>query len=413
MDLTIQLIIYGLVVAAFAYDIWLSMLNYRHRNEPVPPVVADVYDQEAYQKWLSYNMENFRFSMVVKSIRLVLFLLVLSLGGFLWFQDVAETLFGNARLQILTFLGLYALLSFVIGIVTSYYATFVIEEKYGFNKTTRKTFVLDKVKSLLLTVLLGGGLLYLVVVINDNAGDLFFLFTWIALVVIIVAVNLLYVPLFVPLFNKLTPLPDGELKDAIHAFAEGVGYEVSKISVMDASRRSSKLNAFFAGLGKTKNVVLFDTLIDKMSTEQIVAVLAHEIGHAKHKHIYFNLGQTVLTLLLYIGMFALVLRTEVFSTAFGFDQANFGFSLILFTILLGPIGILLGLATATLSRRHEYQADAYAATKYAPEPMMQALKVLAKENFSNLTPHPLYVKLTYSHPPIAQRIEAILAGSEQ
>jgi STE24 endopeptidase len=413
MDLTIQVLIYGLVVAAFAYDIWLSMLNYRHRNKPIPSVVSDVYDQDAYQKWLSYSMENFRFSMIVKSVRLIVFLLLLSLGAFLWFQDVAEAWFANARLQVLVFLGLYMVVSFVIGLFTSYYATFVIEEKYGFNKTTLKTFVLDKIKSLILTIVLGGGLVYLVVVINDRAGDLFFLFTWLALVAIVVTVNLLYVPLFVPLFNKLTPLEDGGLKEAIHAFAEGVGYEVNKISVMDASRRSSKLNAFFAGLGKTKNVVLYDTLIDKMSTEQIVAVLAHEIGHAKHKHIYFNLGQSVLTLLLYIGVFALVLRTDLFSTAFGFSSANFGFSLILFTILLEPIGILIGLLTSTLSRRHEFQADAYASNQYDPDSMIQALKVLAKENFANLTPHPLYVKLTYSHPPIATRIEAILAGAKR
>lgn len=413
MDTAIPIIVYAFVVGAFVYDTWLSMLNYRNRNADIPEVVKDVYDQEEYQTWLSYSMANFRFSMIVKTISFVIFLLMLSLGVFVWFQDVAEGLFDNVRLQILTFLGLYFLVSFVIGIVTSYYQTFMIEEEYGFNKTTKRTFVTDKIKSFLLTIVFGGGLVFLLIVINDHAGDLFFLFAWLALVVIFLLVNLTYVRLFLPLFNKVTPLEDGELKDAIHEFANGVGYEVATIGVMDASKRSSRLNAFFSGMGKLKKIVLYDTLIEKMSTEQIVAVLAHEIGHAKHKHIWFNLVQQNIVFLVYIGLFAIILRTDVFSTAFGFDSANFGFSLILFFILLEPIGILVGLITATFSRIHEFQADAYASTNYHPEPMIQALKVLGKENFSNLTPHPLYVKLTYSHPPIVQRIEAILAGASK
>jgi STE24 endopeptidase len=410
METTIVIVVYVFIIASFGYDIWLSMLNYKNRNAKIPTVVEDVYEEKAYQKWLAYSMENFKFSMIVKVINFIMILLLLSLGVFVWFQDLAEALFDNVRLQILGFLGLYYLVGFIVGIPISYYRTFTIEEKYGFNKMTKKTFILDRIKGLLLTVILGGSLVYGVVVINDHAGDLFFLFTWIALVVIITIVNLIYVPVFVPLFNKLTPLEDGELKDAINEFATSVGYEVSKISVMDASRRSSRLNAFFSGLGKLKNIVLYDTLIEKMSTEQIVAVLAHEIGHNKHNHIRFNLIQQALIFLIYIGAFALILRSEIFSTAFGFEEANFGFSLVLFVILLEPIAILVNLATATFSRKHEFEADHYAASNYHKEPMIEALKVLGRENFANLTPHPLYVKLTYSHPPIATRIEAILQG---
>ena len=413
METAIVAIVYVFVIGSFVYDTWLSLLNYNNRHADIPKVVEDVYDKDEYRKWLDYNMENFRFGMIVKSIRFVLFLVFLTFGVFVWFQDVAEMVFSDARLQILTFLGLYYVVSFLISIFTSYYRTFTIEEKYGFNKTTTKTFVTDKIKSFVLTVIFGGGLVYLVAVINDNAGDMFFLYTWIALVVIYLIINLIYVRVIVPLFNKLTPLEDGELNDAINAFAQSVGYEVSKISVMDASKRSSRLNAFFSGMGKLKKIVLYDTLIEKMSTEQIVAVLAHEIGHAKHKHVWFNLVQQAIIFFVYIGAFALILRTDVFSTAFGFTTANFGFSLILFTILLEPISILIGLVTSTYSRKHEYQADAYASNQYQVEPMIGALKVLGKENFSNLTPHPLYVKLTYSHPPIANRIEAILAGANK
>lgn len=407
METAIIVIVYTFVIGSFAFNTWLSLLNYRHRNEPIPEEVKDVYDEDKYQKWLKYNMENFRFSMIIRTINVILFVLMLLFGVFVWFDDVAVRISENARVQTLLFLGFYYIVAFIIGIFTSYYDTFVIEEKYGFNKSTKKTFIIDKIKSLILTIIFGGGLVFLILVINDHTGNLFFLFTWLALVVIFVLTNLLYVRLIVPLFNKLTPLEDGELKEAINLFAKKVGYEVTKISVIDASKRSSRLNAYFTGFGKFKKIVLYDTLIEKMSTDEIVSVLAHEIGHNKHKHIWFNMIQMVITLLVYIGVFVLVLKNDVFSTAFGFTRSNFAFSLILFMVLLEPIGVVLNLISATFSRKHEYQADAYSATNYSPEPMETALKVLGRENFSNLTPHPLYVKLTYSHPPITDRIRAI------
>jgi STE24 endopeptidase len=307
----------------------------------------------------------------------------------------------------------------VIGIPFSYYRTFTIEEKYGFNKTTKKTFVIDLVKRLLLTAIFGGGLVYLVFVINKYAGNMFFVYTWAAIVFILLVVNIIYTRFLVPIFNKLTPLEDGELKDMINEFANSVGYEVTKISVMDASKRSTKLNAFFSGFGRFKQVVLYDTLIEKMSNEEIVAVLAHEIGHSKHKHIVFNLIQMAITMMIYIGALGLVLRVPEFSTAFGFEETmahfsdfHFAFALILFGILLSPLDVLIGLVSSYYSRKHEYQADHYAASKYKVEPMITALKVLSKENFSNLTPHPLYVKLRYSHPPTASRIKAIKEGAK-
>jgi len=407
METLILIIVYTVVIGSFIFNTWLAMLNYKHRNEPIPEEVQDVYDTDKYKKWLEYNMENHRFSMIVRTINFIIFVLMLSLGIFVWFDDLAVSISSSIRIQTLLFLGFYFLLSFIVGIFTSYYDTFKIEEKYGFNKATKKTFFMDKVKSLILTIIFGGGLVYLILVIFKYAGNLFFLYTWLALVVIFVLTNILYVRLIVPMFNKLTPLEDGELKDAINAFAKKVGYEVAQISVIDASKRSSRLNAYFTGFGKLKKIVLYDTLIEKMSTDEIVSVLAHEIGHNKYKHIWFNMIQMTLTLLVYIGVFVLVLQNEVFSTAFGFTESNFGFSLILFAVLLEPIGVLLGLVSATFSRKHEYQADAYSAVQYSPLSMESSLKVLGRENFSNLTPHPLYVKLTYSHPPITDRIKAI------
>lgn len=407
MENTIQIIIYALIGLSFVFDMWLSILNYLNRKAFIPEEVQDVYDPDKYKKWQEYYMESSKFSLIMKTINVIVFLSLLIFGGFVLFNDVAVTLSNNARIQVLIFIGLYYIVSLIIGLYPSYYDTFVIEEKYGFNKTTKKTFIVDKIKGFFLTIIFGGGLIYLLLVINDYAGKLFFIYAWVALVIIILLVNILYIPLIVPLFNKLKPLEDGEVKEAIQEFSANVGYEVTKISVIDASKRSSKLNAYFSGFGHFKKVVLYDTLLEKMSTEQIVAVLAHEIGHSKHKHIIFNLAQSVLMMLLYIGVFVLVLQNDVFSTAFGFESANFGFSIILFTVLLEPVTILLGLLTSTLSRKHEYQADYFASSKFSKHHMEQALKVLARENFANLTPHPMFVKLKYSHPPIVNRIREI------
>jgi len=407
VEIWIKVIVFGIIILSFGFDTWLSVLNYRNRNAPIPEEVSDVYDKKEYDKWLEYNMESYRFSTIMSIVNTVIFIIFLAFGVFVLFNDWAVSIVDNPQLQILIFLLFYFLFSFIVGIFPSYYRNFKIEEKYGFNKMTMKTFIVDKIKNLILTLIFGGGLVYLLITIYDNAGKMFIVYAWLALMVILLIVNVLYVQLIVPLFNKLTPLEDGELKDEIFAFAKKVGYSVSQINVIDASKRSTKLNAYFSGFGKLKKIVLYDTLIEKMSTEEIVAVLAHEIGHNKYKHMWSNIGQMFITLLLYMGTLALVLENEVFSTAFGFTSSNFGFALILFMVLLEPIQTLIGLLTSYISRKHEYQSDAFAAKNYSKESIESALKVLSRENYSNLTPHPLYVKLTYSHPPTVDRIKAI------
>jgi STE24 endopeptidase len=338
---------------------------------------------------------------------IILTIVLLLSGLFVVFKDISEDLSSNLDIQILIFLGIYFLISFVLGIFFSYYSQFSIEERYGFNKATKKTFVLDKIKGLILTIIFGGGLVYLLSTLYYNFENWFLITAWASLVAIMLFVNMFYVKLIVPLFNKLSPLEDGELRDKINSFGKQVGYEVSKISVIDASKRSTKLNAYFSGLGKMKQVVLYDTLIEKMSPDEIVAVLAHEIGHSKHKHIYSGIIQSAIMISLYLGALLFTLKSPELSTAFGFDDTHFGFGLIIFGILLSPISIIIGAITSGISRKHEYQADKYAVDHGYKLPMMNALKVLSKENFSNLTPHPLYVKLTYSHPPVGDRLEAI------
>ncbi len=400
-----EIFILSLIIVTFIFDSFLSILNYRNKDAKIPEEVKDVYDEDEYQKWHQYNMENFRLSMISKLVNLVVIICFLLFEVFPIFFKLASNLSSSIYLQTLIFLGIYGLIDFIIGIFFSYYRQFSIEERYGFNKSTIKTFIGDKIKAIILTIILGGGLITLLLSLYKNTGDTFYLFAWLAIIAIILFINLFYVKLFVPIFNKLRPLEDGELKDKIVEFAENVGYEISKISIIDASKRSTKLNAFFSGFGKMKQVVLFDTLLDKMNTDQIVSVLAHEIGHSKHKHIIKNLFMMLIQISLFL--FVLLYSVNTLSQTFGFNNVNFGFGLIIFMLLLSPISIIIEAITSPISRRFEYQADRYATINGYKNEMQEALKILSRENFANLTPHPLFVAIKYSHPPTAYRIRAI------
>lgn len=407
MEVTVKILVLLIIIGVFLFELCLSILNYQNRNAKIPEVVDDVYDDESYQKYQAYSMENFKFALIVRGIRILFIVILLISGFFVWLDKEISSIFNHFYLDILIFLFVYFIITFVIDIIVSYIHTFKIEEKYGFNRSTKKTFFIDKLKSFNLTIIFGGGLLYLLLVLHRNTGDLFFVYAWLVLTVIVLIINLIYTSVLVPLFNKLKPLEEGSLRSKIEDFAHSVGYEIDRISVMDASKRSSKLNAYFSGFGKSKRIVLYDTLIEKMSEDEIVAVLAHEIGHNKHKHIIFNLIQTVLTLSVYVLLLALFLNESIFSLAFGFDDINLGFNLILYALLLSPVLVIISFLSVFISRKFEYQADNFVKVNGHGDDLISALKVLAKENFSNLTPHPLYVKLFYSHPPVAKRIQAI------
>ena len=407
MDTFIIILIVSLILGSFSFKLWISILNYNNRTAPIPEIISDIYAEEEYNKWLKYSMENYRLSLIETIFGIIISLVLLLSGLFVVFKDISEDLSNDLSIQILLFLGIYFLVTYFFEIFFSYYSKFSIEERYGFNKSTKKTFIIDKIKGFILTIIFGGGLIYLLFTLFDSLGNWFFITAWLSLVAIMLFVNMFYVKLIVPLFNKLRPLEDGELKDKINAFGNKVGYEVTKISVIDASKRSTKLNAYFSGLGKMKQVVLYDTLIEKMSPDEIVAVLAHEIGHSKHKHIYSGIIQTAIIISINLGVLLFTLKSPELSTAFGFDDVHFGFGIIIFGVLLSPISIIIEAITSGISRKHEYQADKYAVVHGYKVPMMTALKTLSKENFSNLTPHPLYVKLTYSHPPVADRLRAI------
>lgn len=403
-------LVIGLTALLYCIDLVISLMNYAHRKQPIPLNVRDIYDQEKYTKWLNYSMETLRHGVIEKTFMTAVLLGALGLGAFGWLETLTNGWFDHPILQTLSFLGVLALFSLLIGLPFDYYATFVIEEKYGFNTTTHKTFFLDMLKSLLLAVVLGGGLvallngLYLVFI--DQLW-LFILSAWALLSVVLVVIFVLNTKVFVKIFNKLTPLAEGPLKEQIEALAGKVGFNVTAISVMDASKRTTKLNAFFSGLGKTREVVLFDTLMEKMGEPEILSVLAHELGHAVHKDAPRMMLQQIAMFGLYAVMIGGVLQSTALAETFGLSGIHFGFGLILFSLLVSPVDLVLSIPLNYLSRKAEYAADAYSVKLVGPEPMTSALRTLAQENLANLNPHPVYVLIHYSHPTMSDRLGAI------
>jgi STE24 endopeptidase len=315
----------------------------------------------------------------------------------------------NPILMALGFFGMIVIGSSLISIPFSYYQTFVIEEKFGFNKTTKKLFFIDLIKGLLMTAVLGGGILALVILFLQWTGSNFWLYAWGLFALLMLFMNLFYSKLIVPLFNKQTPLEIGSLKSAIESYAKKVGFELDNIFVIDGSKRSTKANAYFSGFGKQKRVTLFDTLINDLDEEEIVAVLAHEVGHYKRKHIVFNLFATISLTGLTLFILSLFINNPELSLAIGVSQPSFHAALVGFVLLYSPISTMTGLAMNYLSRKFEFQADNYAKETFAAPPLITSLKKLSKNSLSNLTPHPAYVFMHYSHPPLIQRIRNLKA----
>jgi STE24 endopeptidase len=404
------IVIIALIASMYVIDLFLNILNVKHSKLEMPDNVKHIYDEKAYEKWANYHHEHLIFGIIQKSVFTVLILGLLLFKVFGVFESIALNATNSEIVQTLIFLVIYLAIQTIIGIPFEYVNTFKIEEKYGFNKTTKKTFVIDQIKGFLLSsVLLGAlvaGLQGLYLAFIDSVW-IFVILAWVFLAIIMILMFILNTKVFVKIFNKLTPLEDGPLKDKIDSLATKLGFEVEKISIMDASKRSSKLNAFFSGLGKTRDVVLFDTLLDKLSEDQILAVLAHELGHATHKDTTKMLMQNILTFGLYAAVIGLIMQSPTVFIDFGLEGIFFGFGLILFIILMEPISILLGMLTNGWSRKIEYRADGFAKEHVGKDHMIGALEILARENFSNLNPHPLYVKLFYNHPTISERISSL------
>lgn len=400
---TLFYIIIAVIVIDFIIDKILDALNAKHFNDPIPAELSDVYDEEAYQKSQAYKKERFRFGIFSSAFSLILTLAFILFDGFAWVDSLARNFTDNSIGVALIFFGIIMLGSDILTTPFSWYSTFVIEEKYGFNKTTKKTFFLDKIKGLLMMILVGGGILALIVWFYDFAGNEFWWYAWILVAIFSVLINMFYAKVFVPLFNKQTPLEDGPLRNKIEAYAKNVGFKLDNIFVIDGSKRSTKANAYFSGFGKEKRITLFDTLINDLEDEEIVAVLAHEVGHYKRKHILVNLTVSILTTGFTLWLLSLFVGSPTLSAALGVDSPSFHIGLIAFGILYSPISEITGLIMNLLSRKFEYQADDYAAKTYAPKPLISGLKKLSKNSFSNLTPHKAYVFMHYSHPTLLQR----------
>ena len=406
---TLFYIIIGMIILNFIIEKVLDALNAKHYNDPIPSELDDVYDTEAYKKSQDYKTTNYKFGLLTSAFSLVLTLGFLLLDGFEYVDNIARSFSDNSIIIALIFFGMIMLASDVITTPFSYYKTFVIEERFGFNKTTKITFVLDKLKGLLMMAILGGGILALVVWFYELTGNLFWLYTWAIITVFSLFMNMFYAKLIVPLFNKQTPLEEGELRDNISDYAKTVGFNLDKIFVIDGSKRSTKANAYFSGFGSEKRVTLYDTLVNDLDDDEIVAVLAHEVGHYKKKHMIYNLRASIALTGIMLYVLSIFISNPLLSNALGVDIQSFHVGLIAFGLLYTPISELTGLLMNYLSRQFEYQADDYAKNTYQVEPLITALKKLSKNSLSNLTPHPAYVFMHYSHPTLLQRVRNLMS----
>ena len=399
--------ILALLVFNWLLSLVIETLNVRHLSTGIPDEFHGIYDDEKYAKSQRYLKENTRFTQIQAGIMLPITLAFILLGGFKWINDVAQATSEHMILQGLVFGGILVLLSQIAGLPFSIYDTFVIEEKYGFNKTTAKTFMIDLFKGLLLTVLLGAPIFALVLWIFSTVANAW-LWAWGSLSIIQLFIMFIAPVVILPLFNKFTPLEEVELRSAIEKFAAEQKFTLSGIFKIDGSKRSTKSNAYFTGFGKTKRIALFDTLIENHSTDELIGVLAHEIGHCKRGHIKKTIVISLVSSLLMFFILSLFITREGLYAAFGIEGTPLYAGLIFFGFLYAPISMIIGLLGNLLSRKHEFEADAFAAeTTKAPGEMITALKKLSVDNLSNLTPHPLKVFLEYSHPPVLERIKAL------
>ena len=399
--MTLKIIVLVLAVLGSGYSILLNHFRYRSANNPTPPNVSDVYDAATYQTWKAYSAAHCRLEYASEAVKLVINLVLLACNVYAAFFALFPASMGFFPVVLLE-----TLVSFAVESVESYISTMVIEEKYGFNRSTKKTFVADRIRTLLLGLVLSCFLAGLLTVLHRGLGNWMILLFAGAIFLFTLLVSFLY-PVFSRMGNKFVPLEEGELKDRLMELLTKHGYRVKAIEVMDASRRTTKLNAYFTGFGKMKTIVLFDNLVNAMSTDEICAVFAHELGHGLHKDVLkqqiLNLGNL---LLMAVVAWLAVLEPAVY-VAFGFAEVNYGFATILMGVGLGVIQPLSSMVTNAYSRMAEYRADRQTVQEGYGRAMISALKTLAKENFAHLAPSPVNVVLEYSHPPLSQRIEAV------
>ncbi|MGV8095027.1 MAG: M48 family metallopeptidase [Mangrovibacterium sp.] len=412
-------VIFWIIIAILAVDFilerYLDYLNTTRWSDQLPEEVKGIYDEEKYREQQAYSKVNHKFDMLTSTFSFILIMLMLFFQGFALVNGWALSISESPVWSALIFFGILMLASDILTTPFDLYNTFVIEERFGFNKTTVKTYILDKLKGWMLGAVIGGGMLALIIWIWSVTGKNFWIYVWLAISGFSIFMVMFYSTLIVPLFNKQTPLEEGELKNAIQAFAAKVGFRIDNIYVIDGSKRSTKANAYFTGIGSKKRVVLYDTLIQDMKIPELVAVLAHEIGHYKKKHILWSLLLGIIQTGIMLFIFSLFTDNPALSAALGVEKTAFHIALITFGILYTPLSSLIGIGMNIFSRKNEYEADAFAARHDDGPALAEALKKLSVKNLSNLRPHPAYVFVHYSHPTLLQRLDALkkAAGNEK
>jgi len=385
-----------------------DILNLRHWQTNIPAEFETFYDQQKYATSQEYLKVNTQFGLLVATIDLLLLLIFWFAGGFSWLNDRVTALNLSLIPSGLIYIGALLLVKSILSLPFDLYSTFVIEERYGFNNSTVKTFFTDRLKALMLGVLVGAPLLALILLLFSRMGQWAWIFGWISVTLFSIILQVVAPIWILPLFNKFQPLEEGELKERIISYSSRVKYPLAGLYVMDGSKRSTKSNAFFTGMGKNKRIALFDTLMTQHTVDEIVAILAHEIGHYKKKHILINLGITILHSGFLLFLMSLFLSNPMLYQAFYMNSTPIYAGLLFFGMLYSPIEMILSLGIHAMMRKNEYQADHFAAvTTGSPDPLITALKKLTVNNMMNLTPHPAFVFINYTHPPVLQRITAL------
>ena len=393
---------------SYLFDQVLDYINLKAQRTDIPKEIELFYEKGKYLKSLAYHKELTYFSFLTSAVSFLLSFAMLYFGGFGWLDTLLRLSIHNEIILALVFFGVLMLASDILTIPFQLHNTFVIEEKYGFNKTTAKTFIADKLKGYLLAGLIGGALLSILIYLIQAIGPSFWIWFSVIASLTILLVNMFYTSVILPMFNTLTPLQDGELKNMIEMFAKKINFPLDIIFIIDGSKRSNKSNAFFSGIGKKKKIVLYDTLIQNHSTEELVAVLAHEVGHFKKKHIIWGFVLSIIQIVFTLFVLSLMVFNENISYALGGSQLGIHLNLLAFGILFSPISAITSLFMNMYSRKNEFEADAYAKETFDGLALSNALKKLSVDSLSDLYPHPLYVFFHYSHPPLLKRLKALV-----
>ena len=410
------LIIIALVIFNYLFSNILDYLNHKNWKDEIPKELKDFYDKKKYKQAKLYALSKNKIGLLSSTISFLLVVSLLVFNGYGYIDQLVNSFNLNLFLSFeinnsFTKSGVFFLILFILNLIISipfsYYNTFVIEENFGFNKTTKSTFFFDIIKSSILSILIGGFLLFLALYLYNSLNDGFWLYLWIGLSLLMIFINMFYADLIVPIFNKLTPLENGDLRKKIENYSKEVGYLLKNIYVIDGSKRSTKANAFFSGMGPRKTIALYDTLIEKHTENELVAVLAHEVGHFKKKHVFSGLLMSVIQIGVMVFFFELCLKLPEISLALGGSGVNFHLGLIGFSIIFSPISMMSGILMNYISRKNEFEADSYAKETYNGDDLSLALKKLSVDSLSNIYPHPLYVFFHYSHPPLIKRLRAL------